>query len=110
MNGHNRITPTLKELRAPVITEINGKRVKLGLCCMCGRRLGRNHLNKTGVRCYYDGAQYDRDGKKLFDARSEKTYRAIQKLRRMFDGDSNDDEHDAAVELVDTIEEEGLLV
>ena len=77
-----RLTPPPpRMLIEPRLFAINGKMVTLGACCKCGRSLSGSHLNKTGVRCYYEGAQYDQDGKYLYDARTERLYKAAEKAR-----------------------------
>jgi len=42
--------------------------LNIGRCGCCGRFLNLHTANKVGVRCRYEGAQYDRLGYLLWDA------------------------------------------
>jgi hypothetical protein len=50
------------------VTRGDGSSITLGLCVMCGRKLGLASSNKTGARCRYEGAQYSTGGELLWDA------------------------------------------
>lgn len=99
----------MKELLDQDQVTINGTPRIIGVCCMCGRRLSRSHLNKTGVRCYFDGAQYNENGELLYSARTEKTYRAIQKAKEMLDDAYVGRARETFENLIYAIESEELL-
>lgn len=63
-------TDTPLRILSPIRVRINGVDKTLGKCVVCGRNLTRSGLNKIGVRCRFEGAQYDRAGFFLYDARA----------------------------------------
>ena len=54
--------PTTLINAVSVFRHADGRPIKVGYCCVCGRYLSQWRANKTGVRCVYEGAQYDRNG------------------------------------------------
>jgi hypothetical protein len=46
-----------------------GDTITLGTCCICGRNVTPAMANKTGGRCRYEGAQYDKTGTLIHDGR-----------------------------------------
>lgn len=54
----------------------NGMPITLGVCPLCGRSLTKSAANKTGARCRFDGAQFDRDGRFIYDASTKPNGRA----------------------------------
>ena len=46
----------------------SGRWLVVGRCPMCGRNVTASMANKTGVRCRYEGAQFDTEGRYLWNA------------------------------------------
>lgn len=56
---------------------INGNDVALGRCPLCGRNVTRSMINKTGARCKYEGAQFNRAGTLLYCGARGKPWNSI---------------------------------